>query len=136
MTMEHLGRSFEVSLLILHPSAEPAEITRSLQLTPSRQKTSGPPRRPPYDQSFWAHRFDCGQVRDLVPFLEQVAIGLEDRREYFRFLTESGGTVELFCGIKVDFNWDEVIPASLMASLASLGIDLRLDAYPQTKPIA
>ena len=33
----------------------------------------------------------------------------------------------------MDTNWDEVFPFSLSAKLASLGIDLRLDAYPERR---
>ena|ERR1017187_8088509 len=130
MTMEHIERSFKVSLRILHPSIDPASITSVLQLAPSQIKLAGPPRKPPYDQAVWSHRFDCSTIRDLVPFLEETVSALDAQRDFLHSIVTSGGTVELFCGIMLSTNWDEVFPHTLSARLAALGIDLRLDAYP------
>lgn len=131
MTMEHLGRSFKVSLHVLHPTMDLAEITQTLGLTPWKSSAAGPPRKPPYDQAWWAHQFDGSAIRDLAPFLDEIASRLEPHRDFLRTLSELGGRLELFCGILVDFNWDEIFSAPLMGRLASLGIDLRLDAYPK-----
>lgn len=131
MTMEHLGRSFNVSLHVLHPTMDPAEVTQALGLTPWKFSAAGPPRKPPYDQAWWAYQFDCGAIRDLAPFLDEIASRLEPHRDFLRALLELDGHLELFCGICVDFNWDEIFPASLMGRLSSLGVDLRLDAYPK-----
>ena len=133
MTMEHIERSFAVSLHILHPSIDPATVTRTLQLAPWRIKQPGPPRKPPYDQAVWSHRFECSDVRDLVPFLEETVSSLLAYRDFFRSIVESGGSVELFCGIYMSTNWDELFPSALSATLADLRIDLRLDAYPESR---
>lgn len=131
MTMEHLKRRFEVSLGILHPSIATDQITRALDLVPSRTTEAGPPRTPPFDQACWSHRFECEDLRDLVPIIARVADQLEPHAEFLRSLIDEGGEVELFCGIFFDVNWDEQIPANLMGRLAALGVDLRLDAYPK-----
>jgi len=41
--------------------------------------------------------------------------------------------VELFCGVFVDGNWDEIISHELMRDLYALRIDLRLDVYPKSR---
>jgi len=58
---------------------------------------------------------------------------LQSKHAFFRSIVDIGGSIELFCGIHMDTNWDEVFPFSLSAKLASLGIDLRLDAYPERR---
>lgn len=131
MTMAHIKRSFAVSLHILHPSIDPAAISSALRLTPSRATRAGPPRRPPYDKAWWSYQFECAEVRDLAPFIETTVSSLKAHREFLRSVVDTGGSVELFCGIFLTANWDEMFPAALLASLADLGIDLRLDAYPE-----
>jgi hypothetical protein len=131
MTMEHIERSFAVSLHILHPSIAAETISSALQLAPSQIKRSGPPRKPPYDQAVWSYRFDCQKVRDLVPFLEETVLFLHAHRDFLRSVVDSDGSIELFCGIYMSTNWDELFPHSLSAKLADLRIDLRLDAYPE-----
>jgi hypothetical protein len=130
MTMEHIKRHFKVSLQILHPSIATDQITLTLDLVPSRTTPAGPPRNPPFDQSFWSHDFDCDGLRDLVPIIAKVADRLEPHAAFLNSLIAAGGQAELFCGIFIDVNWDEQIPADLMGRLAALGVDLRLDAYP------
>ena len=114
-----------------NPTMDPAEGTQTLGLPPWKSAAAGPPRNPPYDQASWAHQFDCSAIRELSPFLDEIASQLEPHRDFLRRLLESGGCLELFCGIWIDFNWDEIFPAPLMGRLASLGVDLRLDAYPK-----
>lgn len=130
MTMEHLHRSFQATLFIEHPSIDPEEITKSLRIEPTRQVAAGPPRKPPYDRTVWSYKFDCKGARDLVPILEEIVERLESRRDRLRSLVESGARIELFCGVFPEFNWDEILPFELMAQLADLNINLRLDVYP------
>jgi hypothetical protein len=80
-------------------------------------------------------------VRDLIPFLERLLTKLEPHLGFFHQISEAGGGVELFCGIWMDTNWDEIVPFALSGRLSALKIDLRLDAYPyatasQTDPSA
>jgi hypothetical protein len=132
MTMEHITRSFAVSLHVLHPSIDPNAVTRTLQLAPWRTKQAGPPRKPPYDQAWWSHLFERSDAPDLVPFLEQIVVSLQGHRDFLRTIVDTGGSIELFCGIEMSSNWDEVFPHTLSAGLAELGVDLRLDAYAES----
>jgi hypothetical protein len=132
MTMEHIKRSFAVSLHILHPSIDPDAVTSALRLAPWRFKQAGPPRKPPYDHAWWSHRFGCSEVRDLVPFLDETVSSLQAHRDFFRSIVDTGGSIELFCGIEMSTNWDEVFPSALSGRLAELGMDLRLNVYPES----
>jgi len=131
--MGHIRRSFQVSLHVLHPTLDPDAVTGALYLGPWRIRQAGPPRKPPYDHAWWSHKFECNDVRDLVPFLETTLSSLEARRDFLRSITDTGGSIELFCGIEMSTNWDEVFPAALCARLGELQIDLRLDAYPESE---
>ncbi len=47
MTMEHVARSFKVTLFIEHPNIDPVEITHSIGLLPKRTTRAGAPRTTP-----------------------------------------------------------------------------------------
>ena len=139
MTMEHIPRSFSVSLHIGHPEMDPAEITKALGLSGNiRTMQAGKQRTTPkgdfldgtYEASHWSHRFDLGAESELVAILTELTLDLKDHSLFFHKIVEDGGSVELFCGVHADGNWDESFPHSLMSEFASLMIDLRLDVYP------
>jgi hypothetical protein len=135
--MEHIKRSFSVSLQLRHPKVDPGAITTSLVMAPRFQYRVGDQRRRPdgikleglYPNTYWTHPFDLVDAVDLVPFLEGIIPRLETHRVFFNSFNASGGTVELFCRIVTDSNWDELIPHQLLSRLAALQIGLRLDAY-------
>ncbi len=81
-----------------------------------------------HDSSHWSHRFDVDGATDLVPVLDVLGM-LAVHGTLFRRIDEEGASVELFCGVFADGNWDEVVPYSLMHSLPVLRINLRLDVY-------
>jgi hypothetical protein len=85
MTMEHIARSFRVSLCITHPEIDPAEITRTVQLTPERETRAGAPRTTPagrpltgrYDFSHWMHQFDVQGATELGKVLQDLVQRLD-----------------------------------------------------------
>src|SRR5213075_663764 len=115
MTMEHIKRSFQVTLAISHPSIDPSDISRALSLAPSRQTRAGQQRVTPtgkllngtYLFSSWGHDFDTRAVNDLSEFLPGLLDRLTPHATYFLELVRDGGNVELFCGVFADGNWDE-----------------------------
>ena len=141
MTMEHIARSFSVSLHISHPDIDPVEISRAVNLTPKRMTRAGAPRTTPkgdplegtHKLSYWTYKFDVGKASELGIVLERLIAQLQAHELFFHRVVEEGGAVELFCGVFADGNWDEVISHSLMSRLAALKIDLRLDVYPTDK---
>jgi hypothetical protein len=138
MTMQHIRRSFEVSLSISHPDIEPAEISRIVGLVPKRATRVGELRTTPrgerlegaYEFSHWTHSFDVQRASELGVVLEDLVERLQSQETFFHRVVREGGAVELFCGVFAAGNWDEVLPHSLMGRLAALRVDLRLDVHP------
>ena len=138
--MEHIKRSFQMTLAIRHPSIDPNDISRALSLSPSRQTRVGQQRVTPtgellkgtYQFSSWGHAFDTSTVTDLTDLLPSVIDRLTPHATYFWDLVREGGSVELFCGVFAAGNWDESFHHSLLRRLAELAIDLRLDVYPKS----
>jgi hypothetical protein len=141
MTMDHISRSFAVSLNICHPDIDPAELTKAIGLVPKTVSRCGEPRKTPkggplqgtYQFSFWSHSFDVSGAVELGPVLEELVVRLRDYEPLFGRIVREKGSVELFCGVFADGNWDEILPHELMRRLADLHIDLRLDVYPEVK---
>jgi uncharacterized protein DUF4279 len=137
MTMEHIARSFNVSLSVRHPDIDPAEISATLDLTPKRATRGGAPRTTPkgdplggvYEFSCWGYQFDVEGASELGVVLERLVERLQRHQQFFHRVVQEGGVVELFCGVFAAGNWDEVLSHSLMGTLAALQIDLRLDVY-------
>jgi len=136
--MQHLTRSFKVTLAIRHPNIDPAEISKALQLEPTRATRAKAPRTTPtgnplpgtYEFSHWAHQFDVAGPIELAVVLQDLVNGLQLHRSFFHRVVQDGGTVELFCGISAAGNWDEILSHALMSELSALKIDLRLDVHP------
>ena len=144
MTMRHIARSYRVSLHVEHPSMDPVGISHALGLLPRRVVQAGAPRATlqgaprsgVYPATHWSHDFQVEAATDLGPLLRNLLGSLAAHRAFFRRIVEDGGTVELFCGVFADGNWDEILGHALLGALARLRIDLRLDVYPRRKRAA
>lgn len=136
--MAHIRRSFSVSLNITHPSVDPDTISRELSLEATRQKKAGERRTTPsgsslagtYPFSSWGHEFGTERASELTDCLVAVLDRLEPHRSYFQDLVRDGGSIELFCGVFAEGNWDEILPHTLLRRLSEMAFDLRLDVYP------
>ncbi|MCI0744489.1 MAG: DUF4279 domain-containing protein [Verrucomicrobia subdivision 3 bacterium] len=144
MTMEHIARSFKVSLSVTHPDIDPTQISTALALAADRATRAGSSRTTPkgeplagaYEFSSWTHQFDAEGASELGVVLEGLVERLQRHQQFFHRLVREGGSVELFCGVFAAGNWDEILSHSLMAKLAALRVDLRLDVYPKNDDTA
>jgi hypothetical protein len=144
MTMEHIARSFKVTLFVTHPDIDPTEISTALELAPKRTTRAGAPRTTPkgeplagvYEFSSWSHQFDVKEAPELGAVLEGLVERLQRHQQFFYRVVRDGGSVELFCGVFAAGNWDEILSHSLMAKLAALQVDLRLDVYAKNDDTA
>jgi hypothetical protein len=99
MTMDHIERSFAVTLHINHPTIDPEVISRELSLAPRDSGKVGQPRVTPrgtpregvYPRSFWSHRFDSSGVTDLSEFLATLVACLEPHAVFLARLVYEGG---------------------------------------------
>jgi len=140
MTMAHIKRSFKVSLWITHPNVDPRDISRALSLSPSHQSRAGQQRVTPtgelldgtYQFSSWVHAFETGSVTDLTEFLPSIIAQIKSNTSYFWDIVNEGGSVELFCGVFADGNWDESFHHLLLRDLVEMAVDLRIDVYPKS----
>jgi hypothetical protein len=139
MTMEHIKRSFSVSLQVRHPTIDPEVITTTFGMIPrfkhrvgdQKKRSDGVEMKGNYAETYWSHQLDMSGAPDLVPYLETLVAGLQRHLAFLEHISATGGNTELFCGIFTESNWDESIPHRLSGNLAQLKIDLRLDAYPE-----
>ncbi len=87
-----------------------------------------------YPRSQWSHEFGTKKARDLCTFLPSLLRKLGPHRPFLRKVVREQGTLELFCGVIADGNWDESFGPELMGRFAALGLSLRLDVWPEAKP--
>ena len=136
--MAHIKRKFTVTLAMTHPSIDPGAISRALTLEPSRQSKVGQRRATPtgsplegtYQFSSWGHQFDVRGASDLAESIARILDQLDPHKPYLLKMVQDGGSVELFCGVFADGNWDECFHHTLLRRLSDMAIDLRLDVYP------
>lgn len=139
MTMDHIKRSFAVSLSVEHPSCDPDSISHALGLEVSRQHKVGQPRTNPkgkplqgaYPSSYWVHEFELARPTELTACLAAILDRLEPHKSYLLGIVREGGATELFCGVFADGNWDECFDHTLLHRLSDMAINLRLDVYPK-----
>ena len=131
---------YTISLRLEHPSANPADFTSALGLTPSRCWLVGEPRstakgRPmkgTYAESFWTVTLAEGQWPEMAlpAVISDLLDQLAARKDFFRQLRAEGGKAEFFVGWFFDGQSGDVFSCDLLARMADLKIDLSLDVYP------
>lgn len=122
------------TLYICHPSIDPASVTASLGITPSRTTRVGDPHRTGanrrYEASHWTCELTTVDGEDIPLFLHRVVELLMPHRVYLEQLSDDNGEMECFIGVFATRLCDQLYPHDLLASLASLRINLRFDLYP------
>ena len=127
--------SYCATLHISHPTIDPSEITAALQIEPSRMSRVGQAHRSVpgrvYDFSHWSSKLPAKDHDDIPTFLARLVSQLSRHRNYLHELSDSGGEIECFIGIFPTRLCDQQYSHNLLAMLADLRIDLRLDYYDQ-----
>jgi hypothetical protein len=123
---------------------DPAEISASLQLTPSVSWKDGDPRVTPKGTpleglrkgSYWTCKVLKGEWpgKDLTTAISDLVTELSPHKPFFQRVRSDGGKVEFFVGWFFAGNSGDVFKADLLAALAGLGLDLSLDIYPPDQP--
>lgn len=132
--------AYKLTLHLSHPHANPESFSEVLGLPCTRRSViAGQPRSTPkgtplpgvYLRSHWSHKFPSRDATQLVSHLSEISQQLGELLPFFQEHASEGGDAELFLGLFVDANFDDVLPATLLAQLGALGIALRLDVYGQ-----
>jgi hypothetical protein len=119
--------SYCASLNVSHPSFDPATVSRGLGLQPTRMTQGIPNRR--YKPSVWTYELPVADGDDLPSFLYRLVELLTPHRSYLEELSDRGAEIECFVGIFADRLCDQIYPHALLAALAELRVNLRLDFY-------
>ena len=126
-----------VSLRFLGDDLDLAAVTSALGLKPDvtgriGEDIAGNPRYAIYETNVWVYRYTEMDNLTFSSHLSEFITRLEDRSEAVRYLVARPGvTSELFLGFSSgNGQGGFTLPASLLARIAALGLDVTLDLYP------
>lgn len=136
---------FTLVLMIKHPDADPAEITRSLGIKPTSAHPMGAPRVGARGQSIggvyptmtWAHRAHFPARKRVSDALAEYLHPLVAATTTVRKIVETGGRVSLFFNMPASHR-GEMFEVDHLAAIAKLGINLGFEIFPDWdgKPLA
>ena len=126
---------YRMSFRIRHPKIDPAEVTRTLSMAPSRAWRAGEPRTTPTGQtlgglreeSYWATGVrpsagkDSDPEKDAVSFLDM----LDPHAALLHDIVASGGRLEFFLTF---WQGGTTFSARCLERLAAYGIDLSINS--------
>jgi hypothetical protein len=129
----------KMRLLLIHPNADPADISREIGLSPTRAWRCGEPRSTPkgtrlegvWRDTRWSHGF----ALDKNVTIETAIVSALDRltaiRRFLAALGETGGTAELIISLPGDTYRGASISAELLKALSDLGVSLGIEVFPK-----
>ncbi|HEX2811489.1 MAG TPA: hypothetical protein VHO04_02305 [Sphingopyxis sp.] len=126
--------SYDISLQVRHPDADPNDIVRGVGLPVKRSWAAGEPRSTPRGTALSGHRdasycaFDLGAGDDgeLAERLRAIVATLVPKQDFLLGLRATGGSINLFITWTVGER-GEMFDCSLLSGLARLGIDLGIE---------
>lgn len=124
--------------LLVHPSADPSDITRAVGLTPSRSWRCGEPRFTPkgtrldgvWRDTRWSHGFKLDKKATIKTAIASALDALAPASPFLSSLRETGGTAQLIMSLPGDTYQGASIKADLLKALADLGISLGIEVFP------
>jgi Domain of unknown function (DUF4279) len=125
-------------LLVIHPSADPGDITREMGLAPSRAWRCGEPRFTPkgtrlegvWRDTRWSHGFELEKNATMEMAITSALDSLAVGGRFLASLRETGGTAELIISLPGDTYRGASIRAELLKALAKLGVNLGIEVFP------
>lgn len=127
-------RRYAIALFIIHPTIDPDEITRQLNLEAKNVHRVGAPRMTPkgtllggvYRDTSWRHTvMHTTREQWFVHDVEALVARIEPHGDFLSRLKSTGGTIYInidFMGDDGDFG--DAIRPELLSRLVALGIDL------------
>jgi hypothetical protein len=130
---------FKVRLLLVHPNADPADITREIGLAPLRAWQFGEPRFTPkgtrlegdWQDTRWSHGFAVDRRATIESAVAAALERLAVARRFLATLRQTGGTAELIISLPGDAYQGASVSAELLTALADLGVSLGIEVFPK-----
>jgi len=127
-------------LLLIHPNADPSDITREIGLAPLRAWRCGETRFTPKGTPLegvrrdtrWSHGFEVDKNATIETAMASALDKLAGKRRFLASLRETGGTAELVVSLPGDTHQGASISVELLKALADLGISLGIEVFPKT----
>lgn len=131
--------ALKLRLLVIHPNADPAEITREVGLEPLRSWRSGEPRQTPkgtrlegvWPDTRWSHGFTLHKNATLETAVASALDKLKAAERYLAKLRGTGGSAELIVSLPGDAHPGASVSSELLKGLADLGVDLGIEVFPK-----
>lgn len=133
--------AFQVTLLIIHPDMDPAEITCGLDLVPYSAFHAGHGRVLPNGtklpglavDSRWNHIFRFDKDHVVSDAINEVLSFLEAKRSFMRKLVLRGADVQIYIQFDGRRHTGDTISSSVLARISALRVALSLEVFPNHK---
>ena len=126
-------------LLLIHPNADPSDISRKIGLAPLRAWRCGEPRFTPkgtrlegvWRDTRWSHGFALDKNATIETAIASALDKLAATTRFLAALRETGGTAELIISLPGDTYQGASISTELLKALADLGVRLGIEVFPK-----
>jgi len=133
--------SYNIVLLIKHPSIDPKIITEQLGLMPFRCWRFGDPRLTPkgtplvglWKNSSWSWQLRGKGKRAFFESVNSLVVELESHSKFLSDLVLDGGNICLIVNLDGKTNIGDVLSWQAMEKLAGLKIDLGIEVFPNDR---
>lgn len=135
-----MAKRFDIELLIIHPTMDPAHIDDELNLKAKVVQRVGDPRTAPrgrplegtYRDTRWRHsrRFETSGQHFVDGVMELVA-DIEERKAFFRKLRLTGGSACLIVQFLGDGYFGDEIPRGILKRVVDLELDFGIECYTE-----
>jgi hypothetical protein len=125
-------------LLVIHPNADPGDITNATGLTPSRAWRCGEPRSTPkgtrlegvWSDTRWSHSFELDKEATIETAIASATDRLAAAGRFLASLRRTGGTAELIISLPGDTYQGASVSTERLKALAALGVGLGIEVFP------
>lgn len=129
---------FVVSIMVWHPSLDPAVLTEALGRTPFRcwqagtlrSTMRGDPLPGRWPDSYWVARRRAEGRRDFFAAAGEEMTALEACAGLVGRILADGGKVNLKLSLPGENNIGDVMPAAMLMRLGALGVGLDVEVFP------
>jgi hypothetical protein len=124
-------------LLLIHPNADPMDMTREIGLTPLRAWRFGEARFTPkgtrlegaWRDTRWSHGFEVDKNATIETAFASALDRLAGTGRFLAALRETGGTAELILSLPGDTHRGASIDVETLRALADLGVGLGIEVF-------